>query len=66
MDTSALFAIESSVRGQAPERRAATRQEHARPLLDEFKAFLDTSFSRVSGKSTLPSAGIPAAARPEP
>ena len=49
----ALFAIESSVHGQAPERRATTRQEHARPLLDEFKAFLDTSLGRISGKSTL-------------
>ena len=50
---SALFAIEGSVRGQTPEQRAAARQEHARPLLDELKAFLDTSLSRISGKSTL-------------
>ncbi len=49
----ALFAIESSIRGQAPEHRVATRQEHARPLLDELKAFLDASLSRISGKSTL-------------
>ena len=49
----ALFAIESGVRGQAPERRAAARQEHARPLLDELKAFLGASLARISGKSTL-------------
>jgi len=49
----ALFAIESSIRGQAPERRAAARQEHARPLLDQLKAFLDISLTRISGKSTL-------------
>ena len=49
----ALFAIESGVRGQAPERRAAARQEHARPLLDQLKAFLDASLTRISGKSTL-------------
>lgn len=49
----ALFAIESGIKGQAPERRAAARQDHARPLLDELKAFLDTSLARISGKSTL-------------
>jgi len=49
----ALFAIESGIRGQAPERRAAARQDHARPLLDELKVFLDTSLARISGKSTL-------------
>ncbi len=48
-----LFAIEGSIRGQTPERRAAARQEHARPLLDELKIFLDASLSRISGKSTL-------------
>ena len=49
----ALFAIEGSIRGQSPERRAAARREHAQPLLDELCAFLDTSLSRISGKSTL-------------
>ena len=49
----ALFAIESGIRGQGPERRAAARQDHARPLLDELRAFLDTSLTRISGKSTL-------------
>ena len=49
----ALFAIESGIRGQSPERRAAARQEHARPLLDQLKAFLETSLVRISGKSTL-------------
>ena len=49
----ALFAIESGIKGQAPERRAAARQDHARPLLDELKAFLDASLARISGKSTL-------------
>jgi hypothetical protein len=48
-----LFAIESGIRGQAPERRAAARQDHARPLLGQLRAFLDTSLSRISGKSTL-------------
>ena len=49
----ALFAIEASIRGQPPERRTAARQDHARPLLDQLRAFLDTSLSRISGKSTL-------------
>jgi hypothetical protein len=52
----ALFAIESGISGQAPERRAAARQEHARPLLEELKAFLDASLTRISGKSTLAAA----------
>jgi len=29
------------------------RQQHARPLPDQLKEFLDTALSRVSGKSTL-------------
>src|SRR2546423_1823190 len=49
----ALFAIESRIRGQSPERRVAVRQQHARPLLDQLKKFLDTALGRVSGKSTL-------------
>lgn len=49
----ALFAVESGIRGQSPERRAAMRQEHARPLLDELKVFLDAALARISGKSTL-------------
>jgi Transposase IS66 family len=38
----ALFAIESRIRGQSPERRLAVRQQFARPLLDQLKEFLDT------------------------
>ena len=49
----ALFAIESHTRGQSPEQRLVVRQQHARPLLDQLKEFLDTALGRVSGKSTL-------------
>jgi len=49
----ALFAIESSVNGRAPDDRHAARTEHAAPLLDELKTFLDTSLTRISGKSEL-------------
>ncbi len=46
----ALFAIESCISGRRPDQRVAAREEHARPLLVQLKAFLDT---RVSGKSAL-------------
>jgi transposase len=36
-----------------PIQRVAVRKEHARPLLEQLKAFVDTSLNRVSGKSTL-------------
>jgi hypothetical protein len=49
----ALFVIESSVRGQAPEQRLAARAQYARPRLDELKLFLERSLSRISGKSAL-------------
>jgi transposase len=49
----ALFAIESSVNGRAPDDRLAARAEHAAPLLDELKTFLDTSLTKISGKSEL-------------
>lgn len=49
----ALFAIEGGIQGRPPDRRAAARQEHARPLLDQLRAFLDASLARISGKSTL-------------
>jgi len=51
--SAALFAIEGGIRGQAPERRAAARQEHARPLFDQLRAVLDASLTGISGKSTL-------------
>jgi hypothetical protein len=35
----ALFVIESSVRGQAPDPRLAVRIQYARPRLDELKLF---------------------------
>ncbi len=41
----ALFAIESTIRGRPPDQRVAAREEHARPLLEQQKAFLDTSLS---------------------
>jgi transposase len=49
----ALFAIESSIRGRPPDQRVAARNQYAQPLLEQLKAFLDTSLNRVSGKSAL-------------
>jgi transposase len=49
----ALFSIEAGIRGQAPELRAAARQQHAQPLLDELKTYLETSLRQISGKSAL-------------
>ncbi len=48
-----LFAIEPDIQGQPPDRRAAARQQHAQPRLDQLKGFLETALTRVSGKSTL-------------
>ncbi len=48
-----LFAIEAAIRGRVPDDRAAARQEHAQPMLDGLRGFLDTSLARISGKSTL-------------
>lgn len=47
----ALFAIESSIRGRAPEQRAAVRKEYAEPLLRQLQQFLDASLRQVSGKT---------------
>ena len=49
----ALFAIESRINGSAPEHRLAERTKYARPLLDQLRTFLDTSRTRISGKSSL-------------
>ena len=48
-----LFAIESGIGEQTPGRRAAARRDHARPLLYQLHAVLDTSLARISGRSTL-------------
>jgi len=52
----ALFAIEGAIRGQSPDRRVAVRTEHAAPLLEQLKAFLEASLNRISGKSSLAAA----------
>ena len=47
-----LYAIESAVRGKPPNERRSMRQNHARPLLDDFNAWLVRSLATLSAKST--------------
>ena len=50
----ALFVIETSVRGQTPDRRLAARVQYARPRLDELKQFLQGSLKRISARARSP------------
>ncbi|KFX64003.1 transposase [Burkholderia sp. K24] len=47
----ALYRIEETIRGKPPDERRAYRQEHARPLLDRFHAWLTTTLETLSRKS---------------
>ena len=49
----ALFAIESSIRGQPPDQRLAARDQYARPRWCELKRSSRRSLKRISGKSAL-------------
>lgn len=47
----ALYKIEECIRGKPPDERQAYRQEHARPLLDQFHAWLTATLETLSKKS---------------
>ena len=49
----ALYAIESHVRGKPPDERQRYREGNAAPLVADLKAWLDTTLSKLSGKSEL-------------
>ena len=49
----ALYEIERAVRDAEPEERRRYRDAHARPVLDEFKVWLDTEQRRLAPKSEL-------------
>ena len=49
----ALYKVEDSVRGSAPDQRQAVRQELSRPLVDQFFAWLAAQAARISRKSDL-------------
>jgi transposase len=47
----ALYAIEKDIRGRPPEERREVRNARARPLLESFHEWLQTSLSKLSRKS---------------
>jgi transposase len=49
----ALYKVEDSIRGSAPDQRQAVRHELSRPLVDQFFAWLAAQAARVSRKSEL-------------
>src|SRR5690606_28256725 len=46
-----LYRVERLTKDAAPEHRHAYRLEHARPILDELRAWLDSSLAQVPPKS---------------
>ena len=49
----ALFAIERSINGKAPEERVAVRQASSRPLVDELQAYLREQAAKLSPRHDL-------------
>jgi transposase len=49
----ALYAIEDDVRGRPPDERRHAREKRARPLLDDMRAWLDTTLRQTSKRSDL-------------
>ncbi len=47
----ALYRIEKDLRGQSADQRHVARQEHAKPIIDDFELWLAQSRARVSAKS---------------
>jgi transposase len=51
-----LYAIESEIRGRAPDERRHVRQDRARPLLDSMQQWLQATFGKLPKKSAVASA----------
>jgi transposase len=49
----ALYDIENAIRGQQPAERQAVRQARAGPALEELRQWLDTTLTRIPGRSEL-------------
>ena len=49
----ALFAIERTIRGQAPEQRRSVRLDQTRPLIDDLRAWLEAKLAKVAGGSRI-------------
>ena len=47
----ALYAVESEIRGRAPDERRKVRQARSRPLLDAMHSWLEASLAKLSKKS---------------
>jgi hypothetical protein len=47
----ALYRIEKDLRDQSADRRRAARQEHSKPIIEDFELWLAQSRARVSSKS---------------
>ncbi len=47
----ALYRIEKDVRGLSADQRYAARQEHSKPIIDNFELWLTQNHARVSAKS---------------
>jgi len=52
----ALYAIESEIRGRAPDERREVRQTRARPLLDSMHEWLRSTLAKLSAKSAVAAA----------
>ncbi len=49
----ALYAVEALIRGESAEIRLKVRTERSEPLFTDFRKWLDTTLSRVSGRSEM-------------
>jgi transposase len=49
----ALYAVEALIRGEPAETRLRVRTQHSAPLFAELRTWLDTTLSRVSGRSEM-------------
>ena len=49
----ALFGIERTIRGHAPEQRRTVRWDQTRPLVDDLRAWLEAKLAKVSGGSRI-------------
>ena len=52
----ALYRIEDGIRRRPPDQRLRARAEHATPLMEELHDWLETTRSRISGRSELAAA----------
>jgi len=48
-----LYAVEKTARGSPPDKRAAMRQEKAKPVFDDLEAWLHLQLPKISGKTPL-------------